>query len=85
MPLSGGARETKTVANFFPMSRGDLAYVVIIISVAVIAFLPWAREIHFAGVALVGWLMALLMVISPVIALVRIAQERRHQDGEEEP
>lgn len=71
------------MANFFPMSRGDLAYVIIIIAVAVIAFLPWAREIHFAGVALVGWLMALLMILSPVIALVRIAQERRHSGDEE--
>ena len=63
--------------GFFPMSRGDLAYVILLLGFAVVAFLPWAREVHFVGVALVGWLMALLMIVAPVVAIIRILQERR--------
>lgn len=63
--------------SFFPMPLGDLLYLVVLIAFAVVAFLPWARDIEWGGMALVGWLMALLMVLSPAIALIRMARERR--------
>lgn len=68
---------TEPVSGFFPLSPGDIAYVVAVLAFAVVAFLPWARDISFAGVALIGWLMATLMVAAPLIALVRIASEKR--------
>ena len=69
--------------GFFPMSRGDLAFLVLILAWAVVALLPWARETELGGVALLGWLMAGLMVLSPAVALGRIllARRRRRRDG----
>lgn len=76
---------TKPVSGFFPLSPGDIAYVIAVLAFAVVAFLPWARDISFAGVALIGWLMAMLMVAAPLIALVRIASEKRPpRDGAEQ-
>ncbi len=70
--------------GFFPMRRGDVVYLVLVIVFAVVSLLPWAREVDVGGMVLLGWLMAALMVLSPVIALVRIARERRErQDGSE--
>ena len=66
--------------SFFPMSRGDVAYILLLLAFVVVAFLPWARHIELGGVALVGWLMALLMIVSPAVALIRIAQERRDRE-----
>lgn len=62
--------------SFFPMSRGDLAYIVSVLAFAVVAFLPWARDVEVGGMALVGWLMAALMIFAPIVALVRIATRR---------
>lgn len=68
--------------GFFPMSRGDLAFLVLILAWAVVGLLPWAREAELGGVALLGWLMAGLMVLSPAVALGRIllARRRRRRD-----
>ena len=64
-------------SSFFPMSRGDLVFLLSLIAFAVVAFLPWARDVTWGGMALVGWLMALLMILSPAIALARMAKGRR--------
>ena len=72
-------------SGFFPLSPGDIAYVVAVLAIAVVAFLPWARDVSWAGVALLGWLMAGLMVAAPVIALVRIVSERRSDRRGDEP
>jgi len=72
-------------SGFFPLSPGDIAYVVSVLAIAVVAFLPWARDVSWAGVALLGWLMAGLMVAAPIIALVRIASERRADRRRDEP
>lgn len=61
--------------SFFPMSRGDLVYVVAVLAFAVVSFLPWSRDVEIGGLALLGWLMAALMIFSPVAALLRIAAE----------
>jgi len=72
------------VRNFFPLSRGDLGYLIIVLGCALVAFLPWARGIHFLGVALVGWLMAALMVVAPLVALARVMREPRGTESSRE-
>jgi hypothetical protein len=64
------------MSNFFPISRGDVAFIVILLVFAVVSFLPWSRESAWAGMDMLGWMMAILMVLSPVIALIRLRQER---------
>ncbi len=67
------------MSNFFPMPRGDRWYLIIIILLSFISFLPWTQGIQVAGMALFGWLMAALMMLSPTIALIRLL--RRHASG----
>ena len=33
------------MANFFPISRGDLAFIVILLVFVFVSFLPWSRSI----------------------------------------
>ncbi len=70
--------------NFFPMPRGDFAFIVVLLVVAVVSFLPWSREAEWAGMAMLGWMMAGLMVLAPIIALIRLAGSRGQGDGEGE-
>ena len=63
--------------NFFPISRGDLGFMVALLALVLVSFLPWTRDAQWAGMSMLGWMMALLMVISPTIALVRLFAERR--------
>ena len=62
--------------SFFPMSRGDVCFMVTLLTLAVVSFLPWTRNAQWAGMSMLGWMMALLMVLSPTIALVRVIGER---------
>ncbi|MCI0693794.1 hypothetical protein L0337_17525 [candidate division KSB1 bacterium] len=64
------------MSNFFPMPRGDRWYLIVIIVFSFISFLPWSQGIHVAGMALFGWLMTALMVLSPTIALIRLIRHR---------
>lgn len=73
------SQDTPRRRGFFPMPLGDLLFLAFILAWAVVALLPWAREDELMGVALLGWLMAGLMVLSPVIALGRILLERRRR------
>lgn len=61
------------------MPRGDRWYLTIVIVFAFISFLPWSRPIHVAGMALFGWLMAGLMLLSPAIALLLLWFEKRNK------
>lgn len=70
------------MSNFFPMPRGDFAFIVVLIVVAVVSFLPWSREAEWAGMAMLGWMMAGLMVLAPVIALIRLARSGGGRDQE---
>lgn len=65
------------MSGFFPMRRGDLAYLAVLAGASVLCFLPAWRDVQLGGLALTGWLLAALMVLSPTIALARIARERR--------
>ena len=71
------------MSNFFPMARGDLAFVVILLILAVVSFLPWSRSAEWGGMAMLGWMMAGLMVVAPLIALVRLRRAAKaHHDAE---
>ena len=72
------------MSNFFPMPRGDLAFIVVLLVMAVVSFLAWSREAEWAGMAMLGWMMAGLMVLAPIIALVRLARRGSTADGDGE-
>ena len=55
--------------NFFPMAKGEKIALGILILFAAASFLPIARSVEVAGMALFGWLMAALMLLSPVLTL----------------
>ena len=71
------------MSNFFPMPRGDRWYILAILFFAVVSFLPWSHSIQVGGMALFGWLMAVLMVVAPVIALLRLRERPRPQNRQE--
>ncbi len=79
-PMTVGKVKGACMSNFFPMSRGDLLFVVTLLLFALVSFLPWSRDAEWAGMAMLGWMMAALMVLSPAIALVRLFREKR-RDG----
>lgn len=70
--------------RFFRLPPGDGTYLVVVLLFAVVALMPFAREVEVGGMALLGWMMAALMVLSPVVALVRIGIERRAESGDRE-
>ena len=55
--------------NLFPMDRGERGALAFLTLFSVAAFLPIWRSIDVAGMALTGWMMATLMVISPIVTL----------------
>ena len=59
------------------MSRGDRWYLVALVAIAVVAFLPWSRATPLGVLPVFGWMMAGLMVLAPVIALVRLLRAAR--------
>jgi hypothetical protein len=65
------------MSNFFSMPRADRWYLAIVVVFAFVSFLPWSRHLHFAGMALFGWLMAALMILSPAIALFLLFLSRK--------
>ena len=65
------------MSPFFSMPSGDRWFLLAIITFAIIAFLPWMQEIQISGMALFGWLMAALMILSPAIALIRLLRQNR--------
>ncbi|MEE2876661.1 MAG: hypothetical protein VX822_02610 [Candidatus Neomarinimicrobiota bacterium] len=60
------------MSRFFKMERGDRWYLIVITLFSIIAFMPWTRALDVGGMSLFGWLMALLMVFSPAIALYQL-------------
>jgi len=62
---------------FLPMPRGDRWYLGALVAVAVVAFLPWSRATVIGSLPVFAWLMAALMVLSPVVALLRLWWSRR--------
>ncbi len=68
-----------TVKTFFRMDRRELAILVFLVLFSVFSFLPLWRTIEVAGMAVFGWLMAVLMVVSPALALAVFWIERRRR------
>ena len=62
--------------SFFPMRRDEARALGVLVTFAVISFLPWWRTIEIAGMAAFGWLMALLMLLSPALALIVFVRQR---------
>ena len=61
--------------SFFPMSRRERVALFILIAFSVVAFLPVFGEITVLGVAVFGWLMAILLLGSPAILLLLVLGE----------
>ena len=59
------------------MGRGEAASLVFLILFSIVSFLPLWRTLEVAGMAVFGWLMAALMVISPALALALFLLKRR--------
>ncbi len=70
------------MSNFFPMPSGDRWFLLAIILFSIISFLPWMQEIQISGMALFGWMMAALMILSPTIALIRLIRRHVANGGE---
>ena len=51
------------------MQRGEAAALLFLILFSAFSFLPVWRRIEIAGIAVFGWLMIALMLISPVLTL----------------
>ena len=62
--------------SFFPMDRVEAAALGILIGFSVFSFLPVWREVEFAGMAIFGWLMTILMVLSPSLVLLILLRKR---------
>lgn len=52
------------------MEKGEARMLVYLIVMAVISFLPIWRTLEIGGMAVFGWLLAALMITSPVLALI---------------
>ena len=73
------------MGQFFPMRGDEAATLAFLLVFAGLAFVPQWREVEVAGVALFGWWMAALMVLSPALALwivLRGRARRRRGDGD---
>ena len=55
--------------GFFPMRGAELAVLGFLVLFSILSFLPVWRTVEVFGMAVFGWLMAVLMLISPALAL----------------
>ncbi len=62
--------------SFFPMDRVEAAVLLFLVAFSLFSFLPAWRTEEIAGMAVFGWLMAVLMVISPTLALLVFHRKR---------
>jgi membrane protein YqaA with SNARE-associated domain len=54
------------------MGRGEAFTLLFLIAFSGFSFLPVWRQVEIAGMAMFGWLMAALMVLSPALALLAL-------------
>jgi hypothetical protein len=59
------------------MARGERSVLLFLILFSAICFLPVWRSLEVAGMALTGWLLAALMVVSPILTLWVVRSARR--------
>ncbi len=67
--------------SFFPLRRGEGATLAFLVAFAAFAFVPAWRAIEIGGMAVFGWLIAALMLLSPALALITFLW-RRGTDGD---
>ena len=65
--------------SFFPMPKGEKLALVFLIVFSGQAFLPVWRASEVAGMVLFGWIMAALMVVSPILTLWVFRRGRRRE------
>ena len=63
--------------HFFPMGKGEAPTLVFLIVFSIVAFLPVWRTMEIGGMAVFGWLMAVLMVVSPALTLLVLRRADR--------
>jgi hypothetical protein len=63
--------------SFFRMYRTERWFLVSLLTLSAVSFLPFWRAIHVAGMSLLGWWMTALMVLSPLGALVIFFLDRK--------
>jgi hypothetical protein len=63
--------------SFFSMGRGERPLLVFLLVFSAFTFLPSLREIEVGGMVLFGWLMASLILLSPLVALIACKLARR--------
>ena len=59
-------------SQFHRMPRGDLLYILALLLAATLVFTAGWNGAPIGGMALLGWLLAGLMVLSPTLALARL-------------
>ena len=64
---------------FFPMPRGEAATLAFLLAFAAFAFVPAWRTVELWGMAVFGWLVAALMLLSPALALATFMAGRRRK------
>lgn len=62
--------------SFFPMRPMEAATLVFLICFAAFSFIPAWRTVELWGMAVFGWLIAALMLLSPAIALATFLSRR---------
>lgn len=67
----------KKDSQFFPMPASHLLSLAALVVFSLFAFLPVWRVVSWRGMVGFGWLMAVLMVASPTLALYVFYRERR--------
>lgn len=56
--------------SFFPMRKSEARLLVFLVVIAAISFLPTWRTMEVGGMAVFGWLLAGLMIVSPTLAFL---------------
>jgi hypothetical protein len=64
-------------SDFFPMARGERGVLAFLIVFSAVAFHPAWRSLELLGMAVSGWMMAALMLVSPLLTLGLFASGRR--------
>jgi membrane protein implicated in regulation of membrane protease activity len=64
------------MTSFFRMDKTERWFLVALVALSAVSFLPLWRSVYMAGMSLLGWWMVALMVLSPLGALVIFFLER---------
>jgi hypothetical protein len=67
--------------QFFQMAKAEALLLVFLIVMAVTSFLPMWRTMEIGGMAVFGWLLAALMITSPLLALLVFRRADRAKEG----